>query len=136
MGTITPISVAERQAARRASLPDTLSSSVMRKQMVERMRFGLTQLVEGNAERVQAWIDTIAVVDGPKAALEMYLKLLEFAVPKLTRAEVSVEDGDKTKKAELSIPELQDIIRNAQAIEGTATHVATKPVDDYSDLIS
>jgi hypothetical protein len=49
-------------------------------------------------------------------------------VPKLSRAEVSVEDGGKTLKAELTMAELQDIIRNAPRapIEGECTPVPEK----------
>ena len=76
---------------------------------------------------MQDWLDTIALVDGPAAALDRYIKLLEFAVPKLSRAEVAVEDGSKTKKAEFTMRELQDMLVQAQAesrtIDGEATDV-------------
>lgn len=134
MSKVTPISEANRIAARRESLPDALTTGQMRKRSMERMRFALTSLVEQNGERVQAWLNAIAVVDGPKAALDGYLKILEFALPKLSRAEVSVEVDNETQKAELTMDELQQIIREARTIEGTATHVKTE--DDFTDLIS
>ena len=118
-----PISLDERRALRRASLPDALTSEQLRRSAVTRMRWSLTQLIEDNADKVQDWIDLVALVDGPKDALEIYIKLLEFAVPKLSRAEVSVEDGGKTRTAQLTMEELQNIIREARTIEGTAIPV-------------
>jgi len=121
-----PISLDERRAARRASLPDCLTSEQLRRTAVTRMRWSLTQFIEDNAVRVQEWIDLVALVDGPKEALELYIKMLEFAVPKLSRAEVSVEDGGKTHTAQLTMEELQNIIREARTIDGTAHEVPEK----------
>ena len=120
-----PISLDERRAARRASLPDALTSEQLRRTAVARMRWSMTQFVENNACRVQEWIDIVAMVDGPKEALELYIKMLEFAVPKLSRAEVSVEDGGKTHTAQLTMEELQQIIREAPRapIDGECTRV-------------
>lgn len=108
---------------RRAAMPDALTSEQLRRTAVTRMRWAMTQLIEDNAEKVQGWIDSVAMIDGPKDALEIYIKLLEFAVPKLSRAEVSVEDGGKTHTAQLTMAELQSIIREARTIDGTATAV-------------
>ena len=124
-GRTEPISLDERRALRRASLPDALTSEALRRTAVTRMRWSLTQFIEDNADRVQEWIDLVALVDGPKEALEIYIKMLEFAVPKLSRAEVSVEDGGKTRTAQLTMDELQQIIREAPRapIEGEYTRV-------------
>ncbi len=121
-----PISLEERRAARRASLPDALTSEQLRRTAVGRMRWAVTQLVEDNMENVQDWLELVRLVDGPKEALDIYIKLLEFAVPKLSRAEVSVEDGGKTQTAQLTMEELQNIIREARTIDGTATEVKPK----------
>lgn len=115
-----PVSLEARRIARRKNLPDALTSEQLRRSAVARMRWSLTQLIEDNADKVQEWIDLTALVDGPKEALEIYIKLLEFAVPKLSRAEVSVEDGGKTKTAHLTMDELQSIIREASALDGSA----------------
>lgn len=122
MNTI-PISLDERRALRRKNLPDALTSEQLRRTAVTRMRWSLTQLIEDNADSVQGWIEDVVWTDGPKAALEIYIKLLEFAVPKLSRAEVSVEDGGKTRTAQLTMEQLQEIIREAQTLDGTATQV-------------
>lgn len=126
MNRTAPISLDERRAMRRAKMPDALTSEQLRRTAVTRMRWAMTQLIEDNAEKVQGWIDTVALVNGPKDALDIYIKLLEFAVPKLSRAEVSVEDGGKTHTAQLTMAELQAIIREARTIDGTATPVPEK----------
>lgn len=124
-----PISLDEKRAQRRASMPDALTAEQLRKTAVGRMRWTITQIIEDNSGRVQEWIDLVAWIDGPKDALEMYIKLLEYAVPKLSRAVVSVEDGGKTQKAELTMAELQQIIEDAPRapIEGQFV--------DVSDLV-
>lgn len=129
MARTDPISLDDRRALRRASLPDALTAEQLRKTAVGRMRWTITQIIEDNSGRVQEWIDLVAWIDGPKEALEMYIKLLEYAVPKLSRAVVSVEDGGKTQKAELTMAELQQIIKDAPRapIEGQFV--------DVSDLV-
>ncbi len=48
------------------------------------VREALAELVVGNVPRLQEWLDRLAK-HNPKAAFEVYVKLLEFCVPKLTR---------------------------------------------------
>jgi len=52
----------------------------------------IAEVIDGTAPRVQAWIDAVAETD-PKGALQAYIALLEFGVPKLARTEVSGPDG-------------------------------------------
>ena len=55
-------------------------------------------LLEGNAENVSEWLQTVAYGDGdqlkpdPKGALDILSKLAEYATPKLARTELA---GDK-----------------------------------------
>lgn len=51
-------------------------------------REAIARLVDGNAERLQEWLDQIAEDEGPKAAFQCFSDLLEYHVPKLSRAEV------------------------------------------------
>ena len=44
----------------------------------------LSDLVAGNVPRLQEWLDRVAK-HNPKAALEIYVKLVEFVVPRLAR---------------------------------------------------
>jgi hypothetical protein len=52
-------------------------------------REALTAIIEGNIPKVQTWLDTIEREDGAKAALDGFAKLLEFAIPKQARHELS-----------------------------------------------
>ena len=44
-------------------------------------RAALAAFADGNAWRLQGWLDAIEASDGPAAALAAYCRLLEFAVP-------------------------------------------------------
>jgi len=57
-------------------------------------RKAITIFVDGNAERLQGWLDDIAKKDGAKAAFNCFTDLLEYAVPKLSRTEHSGLDGN------------------------------------------
>jgi len=57
-------------------------------------REAIARFVDGNSERLQGWLDQIAERDGPRAAFQCVVDLIEFHVPKLARRElVGVEDG-------------------------------------------
>lgn len=56
-------------------------------------RQAIAEFVDGNAERLQGWLDAIALADGPKAAMACFTDLLEYHVPKLARTEISSPDG-------------------------------------------
>lgn len=55
-------------------------------------RESITKVTNDNAPRIAKWLREVHEQDGPKAALDMYIKLLEFSVPKLARQEI-VGDG-------------------------------------------
>lgn len=52
----------------------------------------IAEVLDGTAPRVQAWIDQVAATD-PKGALQAFIALLEFGVPKLQRTELTGKDG-------------------------------------------
>jgi hypothetical protein len=57
-------------------------------------REAIARFVDGNSDRLQGWLDDIAADEkqGPKAALDAFMGLLEYHVPKLARTE-HVGDG-------------------------------------------
>ena len=57
-------------------------------------REAIACLIEGNIDRLQGWLDQIAVEEGALAAVRCILDLLEYHVPKLTRAELTVDKAD------------------------------------------
>lgn len=56
-------------------------------------REAIARFVDGNAERLQGWLDQIAETDGPKAAWQCFMDTLEFHVPKLARTELTGANG-------------------------------------------
>ena len=57
-------------------------------------REAIARFVDGNTERLQGWLDEIAERDGPKAAFQCVVDLLEFHCPKLARQErTGAEEG-------------------------------------------
>jgi hypothetical protein len=56
-------------------------------------REAIARFVDGNADRLQGWLDEIAADQGPAAAFKCFADLLEYHVPKLARTEVTGVDG-------------------------------------------
>ncbi len=56
-------------------------------------RAAIATFVEGNAGRLQQWLDEVYAADGAMAALRCFNDLLEYHVPKLGRTELSGPDG-------------------------------------------
>ena len=128
MDTTKAVTTAEeRRAARRAALPDTLTMNQLRQRSTTRMRFLVSQLAEDTLEEAKEWLDIIAATEGPKVAFTLWLQMLEFALPKLSRAEVAVDDTRKTRKADLTMEDLKDIIREARTFDGEAKDVTPNP---------
>ena len=60
-------------------------------------REAIAAFVDGNADRLQGWLDEIAAEKGPQAAFECFSTLLEYHVPKLARQEVTGENSGPVK---------------------------------------
>jgi hypothetical protein len=56
------------------------------------VRAALTAFAEGNVEKLQTWLDAVAEKDPAKAA-DLFIRVLEYHVPKLARTELSGSDG-------------------------------------------
>ena len=56
-------------------------------------REAIAMFVDGNADRLQGWLDQIAENEGPQAAFDCFTSLLEYHVPKLARIETTGKDG-------------------------------------------
>ena len=52
-------------------------------------REAISAFADGNAHRLQSWLDEIHANDGAGAALAAYTRLLEYAVPKQARTELA-----------------------------------------------
>ena len=58
-------------------------------------REAISRFVDGNAGRLQGWLDEIHADKGAEAAFRCFSDLLEYHVPKLARHEHSGVDGGK-----------------------------------------
>lgn len=56
-------------------------------------REAIARFVDGNAHRLNGWLDQIAEQDGPKAAFTCFMDVVEYHVPKLQRTELTGKDG-------------------------------------------
>lgn len=56
-------------------------------------REAIARFVDGNAGRLQGWLDEIHAEKGAEAAFKCFSDLLEYHVPKLARHEHSGPDG-------------------------------------------
>jgi hypothetical protein len=59
-------------------------------------REAIARFVDGNAHRLQGWLDEIAAEEGAKAAIECFGTFMEYHVPKLARTEHAIDPGSKT----------------------------------------
>ena len=58
-----------------------------------RSREVIAAILENNVDKVQGWLEAIETKDGPRAAFDCVMSLMEFGVPKLARTELTGEDG-------------------------------------------
>lgn len=63
--------------------------------VTQNARAVIATLLDNNAEKMQIWLDEIYAKDGALAAFRCFAYLLEFHVPKLSRAELT--DNSKHK---------------------------------------
>lgn len=52
-------------------------------------REAIARFVDGNADKLQGWLDEIAATEGPKEAFKCFSDVLEYHVPKLARTETT-----------------------------------------------
>jgi hypothetical protein len=60
-------------------------------------REAIAAFVDGNADRLQGWLDEIAAEKGAQAAFDAFSTLLEYHVPKPARQEITGKDNGPVK---------------------------------------
>ena len=82
-----PFSPGDPRAGRPKGIPNKATRDV---------RAAIAQFAEGNVDKLQEWLDRVAAKDPAKAA-ELFVRVLEYHVPKLARTELSGEIGVRGK---------------------------------------
>ena len=56
------------------------------------VREAIARLAESTVDQVAGWLTTVAA-DDPAKALDLWLKMIEYHIPKLARTEMTGKDG-------------------------------------------
>ncbi len=94
-------------AARRTAKPKVMSAATTPAESAEespatlQAREAIAHFVEHNVAHLQAWLDKIAEEDGPRAAFDRLLHIMEYHMPKLARGDAEPGGGDKLTIIEL-----------------------------------
>lgn len=72
------------------------------------VRAAIAVFAEGNAHKLQDWLDRIAegsdgVRPDPAKAADLYLRAIEYHIPKLARTEVTGQDGGPVEVSGINI---------------------------------
>lgn len=86
-GNGKPFSPGDPRAGRPKGTPNKATRDV---------RAAIAAFAEGNVDKLQGWLDRVATRDPAKAA-ELFVRVLEYHVPKLARTELSGEIGVRGK---------------------------------------
>lgn len=60
------------------------------------VRAAIALFAEANVGQLQEWLDRIAA-DDPEKAADIYLKAIEYHIPKLARSELTGKNGERLK---------------------------------------
>lgn len=69
-------------------------------------REAIAAFVEGNVERLNAWLDQIAA-DSPKDAFNCFMDVVEYHIPKLARTEHTGKDGGAIEHKDVSVADAE-----------------------------
>lgn len=84
------------------------------------MRQAMSALAEGNVQRVQEWLDEVAGTD-PARAVELFLRLLEFVLPKLRAISVGAHADVPQSVRQMSIAELEALVSGHESVRSRTT---------------
>jgi hypothetical protein len=91
-----------------------LGDKLASKRAVARIRGALAELTEANLDKAQELFEK-AAAESPVDALRLLLQLMEFSVPKLSRTEVTIGEGEGMDARSLTMDALQAIVREERA---------------------
>lgn len=93
------------------SHPLALSQTQAKKVTQNRIRSAMAELAHGKIDKVSAWLDNVAA-DDPARAIELFLQLTEFSLPKLKAVAIDVKSSDGNVKT-LSVAQLEALVNGA-----------------------
>lgn len=72
------------------------------------VRAAIAAFAEGNAHKLQDWLDRVAEGSGgikpdPAKAADLYLRAIEYHIPKLARTEVTGQDGGPVEISAITV---------------------------------
>lgn len=76
-------------------------------------REAIARFVDGNSERLQDWLDRVAV-DDPEKAFALFQSVVEYHVPKLARSELVGDKDNPLEVRNLSMSDADIIARYNQ----------------------
>lgn len=79
----------ERRGGRAPGTPNKVTADA---------RAAIAKFVDGNAHRLQVWLDEIAA-DDPEKAFTLFQGVIEYHVPKLARTEMTGKDGKELPRS-------------------------------------
>ncbi len=89
--------------------PLALSQRAVAQVTSNQLRHAFAQLLAGNLDNVQRWLEEVAATS-PSKAIELLLQMAEFNLPRLKAMAVKIEDQSGRPARELSVAELERII--------------------------
>lgn len=74
-----------------------LTTAMTGKITTARIRYAMSELAAMNIDNVQKWLEELGK-QSPKAAIEAFIQLCEFSLPKLKAVAIDVRSGDGSVK--------------------------------------
>lgn len=93
-------------------LPKTLPMGKINNVTLARIRYTLANLAFGLEDEVLLWLRQVAHTD-PKSAIELYLELVQFSVPKIKAVAVANFNSSDKPARDLSMSELQTMLQES-----------------------
>lgn len=89
--------------------PLALTQGQAKKVTQNRIRSAMAEMAHGKIDKVNAWLDEVAEKD-PARAIELFMQLTEFSLPKLKAVAIDVKTTDGAVKS-MTVAQLESLIR-------------------------
>lgn len=97
-----------------AAHPLALTQGQARKVTQNRMRQAMAELTNGKIDRINQWLEEVASKD-PARAIELFMELASFSLPKLKSVEVSVAAPGQDVK-QYTVAQLEALVAGDESI--------------------